>query len=146
MRPTSRDLERTFNAWIDGIANRQLIFPKIPTTNKAENVNSKVKSDDSTTISTSGSINSYKSTPSQPLPSLSIAQHKLLEEQDERRKYKFFDYSNAIFLLMLKFPLWKGDALYQRYLDQRLLEHAEQESRNKDKGSFNLHVDATCLI
>jgi hypothetical protein len=90
LRPTSRDLERTFNAWIDGIANRQLIFPKISTTKKAENINPKTKSDDSTPISVSGSSNTYKSTPSQPLPSLSVTQHKLLEEQDERRKYRFF--------------------------------------------------------
>ena len=91
LRPTSRDLEMTFNAWIDSIAKRQLVCPKIVSTRKTANSNSETKNDDSA----SGLSNTYENTPSKPLPSLSEVQHKILEEQDERRKYKFFGHQNS---------------------------------------------------
>ncbi|CAB4415146.1 unnamed protein product [Rhizophagus irregularis] len=95
MRPTSRDLEITFNSWIDKITKRELVCPKMPERE------SKV----STPISSS--VLSENIT-SQSLPSLSVEQHKILEEIDKRR-----------------------EALYQNYLNQQLIERAERESRNK---------------
>jgi hypothetical protein len=80
MRPTSRDLERTFNSWIDSITKRELVCPKMP---KREN-------NVSTPISTSG-LN--ENSASQSLPSLSVVQNKILEENDKRRKYIFFFWS-----------------------------------------------------
>jgi hypothetical protein len=79
LRPTSRDLEMTFNAWIDSITKRQLVCPRVVSTKKTVNSNSETENDDS--------ASKLSSTPSQPLPSLSEVQHKILEEQDERRKY-----------------------------------------------------------
>ncbi|CAB5393947.1 unnamed protein product [Rhizophagus irregularis] len=76
MRPTSRDLEITFNSWIDKITKRELVCPKMP----------KRESNVSTPISSS--VLSENIT-SQSLPSISVEQHKILEEIDKRRKYKF---------------------------------------------------------
>ncbi len=88
MRPTSRNLEMTFNSWIESIANRQLICPKVVSTKETTNINLKTENDDS--APTSSILNSSsENIPSQPLPSLSDVQHKCLEEQDERRKYEF---------------------------------------------------------
>uniref|UniRef100_U9UGB4 Protein kinase domain-containing protein n=1 Tax=Rhizophagus irregularis (strain DAOM 181602 / DAOM 197198 / MUCL 43194) TaxID=747089 RepID=U9UGB4_RHIID len=95
MRPTSRDLEITFNSWIDKITKRELVCPKMP----------KRESNVSTPISSS--VLSENIT-SQSLPSISVEQHKILEEIDKRR-----------------------EALYQNYLNQQLIERAERESRNK---------------
>ncbi|PKC16591.1 hypothetical protein RhiirA5_394248 [Rhizophagus irregularis] len=95
MRPTSRDLEITFNSWIDKITKRKLVCPKMP----------KRESNVSTPISSS--VLSENIT-SQSLPSISVEQHKILEEIDKRR-----------------------EALYQNYLNQQLIERAERESRNK---------------
>ncbi|RIA95402.1 kinase-like domain-containing protein [Glomus cerebriforme] len=95
MRPTSRELERVFNGWIDSIANRELTCPKIVST---KNINSKTTNNSSS-----------ENTPSQPLPSLSTVQNKLLEERDKRR-----------------------ESIYQKYLNQRFFEFAEQESKNKE--------------
>ncbi|RGB34100.1 kinase-like domain-containing protein [Rhizophagus diaphanus] len=95
MRPTSRDLEITFNSWIDKITKRELVCPKIP--ERESNVSTPISS----------SVLSENIT-SQSLPSLSVEQHKILEEIDKRR-----------------------EALYQNYLNQQLIESAERESRNK---------------
>ena len=78
LRPTSRDLEKTFNSWIDSIANRQLVCPKVLSAKELENVNLGTKD--------THMNSSYNSTPSQPLPSLSIVQLQYLEELDEQRK------------------------------------------------------------
>ncbi|GBC10577.1 hypothetical protein RclHR1_09740002 [Rhizophagus clarus] len=96
MRPTSRDLEVTFNSWIDSITKRELVCPKIP--RKENNI--------STPISSSGS---NKNSTSQSLPSLSVEQNRILEEIDKRR-----------------------EVLYQNYLNQRIIERAERESKNKE--------------
>ncbi|PKY55045.1 kinase-like protein [Rhizophagus irregularis] len=95
MRPTSRDLEITFNSWIDKITKRELVCPKMP--ERESNVSTPISS----------SVLSENIT-SQSLPSLSVEQHKILEEIDKRR-----------------------EALYQNYLNQQLIERAERESRNK---------------
>lgn len=85
MRPTSRDLEITFNSWIDSITKRELVSPKLP--KKENNV--------SAPIFNSNGLNEIST--SQSLPSLSVEQHKLLEEMDKRRKYNFFFFDSLNF-------------------------------------------------
>ena len=72
MRPTSRDLERTFEIWIENIANR--VCPKLTLSKKI----SPAPRDNSS--------RSRSSTPSQPIPPLPADQHELLNKLDERRK------------------------------------------------------------
>src|SRR2546421_711583 len=83
MRPTSRDLERTFSGWIDSIANRQLDFNTIATPGRTVNGNSETNLTDSEF--------SIPSENSLPIPSLSVEQCKVLEELDKRGKYTFID-------------------------------------------------------
>ena len=78
MRPTSRELERTFDSWIENIANGELLFPKTFANKKS--VNSTMQKDESRLY------NSPEHSTSQPIPPLSADQHELLEELDERRK------------------------------------------------------------
>jgi hypothetical protein len=99
LRPTSRDLERTFNAWIESIAKQRLICPKVISTKKTANSNSETKNNDPAP----GLGNTYENTPSQPLPSLSEVHHKILEEQDERRKYKLISHPNSYIMQMFSF-------------------------------------------
>jgi len=78
MRPMSRDLEMTFDNWIESIANGKLIFPKTFADKRSEN--STTQEDESRLYSIP-----ERST-SQPLPPLSTDQHELLNKLDERRK------------------------------------------------------------
>ncbi|CAG8613309.1 16721_t:CDS:2 [Funneliformis caledonium] len=103
MRPTSRDLEKRFDSWINSIKDRQLICPEISAKEKADVNDSACKW-----------IDSYRNISSQPLPSLSVIQCKILEEQDECH-----------------------EALYQKYYNQRLIEHAERESKIKENEPMN---------
>ncbi|CAI2175112.1 11050_t:CDS:2 [Funneliformis geosporum] len=108
MRPTSRDLEKTFNAWIESISKRQLYCPEMNSTKRNADVNEKIKNDESATNS------SIENTSSQPISPLSEVQHKTLEEQDKRH-----------------------EILYQKYYNQRRIELAEQESKNKEIEPMN---------
>ncbi|CAG8493332.1 18457_t:CDS:2 [Acaulospora morrowiae] len=77
MRPTSRDLEITFNGWIEKIAKRQLVPPKMvshkgDTHLKAEDINS--------------TPSSHENTTSQPLPSLSDVQLQYVDKIEECRE------------------------------------------------------------
>ena len=74
MRPTSRELERTFDSWIENIANGELICPK----------KFAKKSVNSTMQPELSSIPERRT--SQPIPPLSADQHELLNKLDERRK------------------------------------------------------------
>ncbi|CAG8653068.1 14861_t:CDS:10, partial [Funneliformis mosseae] len=103
MRPTSRDLEKRFDSWINSIKDRQLICPEISAKEKADVNDSACKW-----------IDSYRNISSQSLPSLSVIQCKILEEQDECH-----------------------EALYQKYYNQRLIEHAERESKIKENEPMN---------
>ncbi|CAG8497917.1 10392_t:CDS:2 [Paraglomus occultum] len=102
MRPTSRELERTFEIWIEKIANGELPCPKT-FANK--------KSVDLTTQKDESSLYSIpERSMSQPIPPLSADQHVILNKLDERR-----------------------EALYQRCLDDRLIEMAEERSKNQEQ-------------
>ncbi|CAG8497937.1 10393_t:CDS:2 [Paraglomus occultum] len=103
MRPTSRDLQRTFDNWIEKIANGELICPKIFSNKKSVNLISQRHESRLYSISENGST-------SQPIPPLSADQHKLLNKLDERR-----------------------EALYQRCLDVRLIEMAEERSKHQEQ-------------
>ncbi|CAG8581908.1 9427_t:CDS:2 [Paraglomus brasilianum] len=93
MRPTSRDLERTFDSWIESIANR--VCPKLTLSTKRSVI---------LTIKPSSSSSS------QPIPPLPADQHEYLKKLDKRR-----------------------EVLYDRCLDDRLIEMAEQKSRNQEQ-------------
>ena len=78
MRPTSRELERTFDNWIVNIANGELRCPKILLNKKSVNLTEQKR------------ISLYtipERSTSQPIPPLSVDQHKILNKLDERRKY-----------------------------------------------------------
>jgi len=72
MRPTSRDLERTFDSWIESIANR--VCPKLTLSTKRSVI---------LTIKPSSSSSS------QPIPPLPADQHEYLKKLDKRRKLQF---------------------------------------------------------
>ena len=78
MRPTSRELERTFDNWIENIANGKLIFPKTFADKRSGN--------STTQEDKSGLYSIPEHSTSQPLPLLSTDQHELLNKLDERRK------------------------------------------------------------
>ncbi|CAG8497877.1 10390_t:CDS:2 [Paraglomus occultum] len=102
IRPTSRELERTFDNWIEKIANGELICPKTFANKRSVNL---------TTQNNESSLYSIpERSMSQPIPPLSADQHEILNELDERR-----------------------EAVYHRCLNVRLLEMAEERTKNQEQ-------------
>ncbi|CAG8484536.1 670_t:CDS:2 [Paraglomus brasilianum] len=78
MRPTSRELERTFDSWIENIANGELRCPKTFANKKSVN-SAKQKNE-------FGLHSIPERSTSQPIPPLSADQHELLNKLDEHRE------------------------------------------------------------
>ena len=76
MRPTSRELERTFDNWIENIANGELRCPKTFVNKRLENL----------TTHESDLYSIPERNTSQIIPPLSADQHEVLNKLDERRK------------------------------------------------------------